>query len=229
MSSGSLTKLKIRAYEDPDYGTEWSDDSNPLTVMINPESYSQRLAVDYTEDDAAGATGQARAFNKECGVSLALELVLDGTGTVPFAKQQTVAEQILALRRLGLAINPGTHRPNYVKLSWGTLLFKGQLQSLDINYSLFNPDGSPLRAKVKASFVGFHDPLDAAKSQNRSSPDLTHRVTVLPGDTLPLLCNRIYGDSGYYVQVAQANGLDGFRSLASGSILNFPPLRGART
>ncbi|HEY7809688.1 MAG TPA: hypothetical protein VIA98_04850 [Allosphingosinicella sp.] len=227
--SGSLTKLKIRAYEDPDFATEWSDNANPLTVMINPASYSQRLAVDYTEDDAAGATGQARAFNKECGVRLDLELVLDGTGTVPFAQQQTVAQQIIALRRLGLAINPGTHRPNYVKLSWGTLLFKGQLQSLDVTYSLFNPDGSPLRAKVKASFLGFQDPLEAAKGQNRSSPDLTHRVTVRAGDTLPLLCKRIYGDSGYYVQVAAANGLSGFRSLPLGSVLNFPPLRGARS
>lgn len=229
MPSGSLTRLNIRAYEDPQYAREWNDAANPVTVMINPSSYAQRLAVDYTEDDAAGSTGQARAFNKECGVGLDLELVFDGTGTVAFATKQTVAQQILALRRLGLAINPDTHRPNYVKLTWGTLLFKGQLKSLDINYTLFNPDGSPLRAKVKASFLGFHDRSDGAKGQKLSSPDLTHRVTVGAGETLPLLCHRIYGDSGYYLQVAEVNGLDGFRALAAGTVLTFPPLSGARS
>jgi nucleoid-associated protein YgaU len=61
-------------------------------------------------------------------------------------------------------------------------------------------------------------------SADASSPDLSHVVQVRQGDTLPLLCHRIYGDSRYYLKVAQFNGLQQFRSLPPGLRLHFPPL-----
>jgi hypothetical protein len=39
-----------------------------------------------------------------------------------------------------------------------------------------------------------------------------------------LLCNRIYGDPAYFVDVARYNGLDAFRRLEPGARLQFPPL-----
>ena len=59
---------------------------------------------------------------------------------------------------------------------------------------------------------------------NRTSPDLSHRVQVCEGDTLPLLCHRIYGDASYYPEVARFNRLQGFRHLPAGLQLDFPPL-----
>jgi nucleoid-associated protein YgaU len=47
---------------------------------------------------------------------------------------------------------------------------------------------------------------------------------VRDGDTLPLLCERIYGDPGYYIDVARFNGLVHFRCLEPGTRLHFPPL-----
>jgi nucleoid-associated protein YgaU len=62
------------------------------------------------------------------------------------------------------------------------------------------------------------------KKKAASSPDLTHLITVKAGDTLPLLCDRIYRDSGYYMEVARINGLSSFRNLQPGTTLKFPPL-----
>jgi len=47
---------------------------------------------------------------------------------------------------------------------------------------------------------------------------------VRDGDTLPLLCHRIYGDPGYYLDVARHNQLTDFRQLRPGAKLHFPPL-----
>lgn len=58
------------------------------------------------------------------------------------------------------------------------------------------------------------------------SPPMTHIVTVRAGDTLPALCHRIYGDSGYYVKVAAFNNLNPLRKLKPGTQLLFPPLSG---
>ncbi len=54
---------------------------------------------------------------------------------------------------------------------------------------------------------------------------MSHLITVKSGDTLPLLCHKVYGTSVHYAEVARANGLSNFRDLAPGTQLLFPPLR----
>jgi nucleoid-associated protein YgaU len=94
-----------------------------------------------------------------------------------------------------------------------------------LNYTLFKSSGVPLRARAEMKFLGFVSTEEGRLSANRSSPDLSHSVLVTAGDTLPLLCQRIYGDSRYYPEVAAFNGLREFRRLVPGTRLNFPPLR----
>ena len=229
MPGGALRKLKITGYSDDGFDTLADVDPNPIVAMINPSRYSQRIETAFTKEDAAGGTGKAVAFNKQLGQTFDLSLVFDGTGVVPDAPTKTVDQQIADLRKLAFDVNGKTHEPNFVALNWGTLNFKGRLKSLDIDYTLFAPDGTPLRATVKAAFVGFHDNGDARAAQNLSSPDLTHSVTVHAGDTLPLICYRVYGDSAYYLKVAAYNRLDDFRNLPPGTNLLLPPLSGARS
>jgi nucleoid-associated protein YgaU len=96
---------------------------------------------------------------------------------------------------------------------------------MSVNYTLFRSTGAPLRARADLAFIGSVTTTEALLAANRSSPDLSHSVLVVEGDTLPLLCLRIYGDSRYYPEVAAFNGLRGFRQLKTGSRLHFPPLR----
>ena len=222
-TSGSLAKLQIEAYLDPAYGQKWSGGTNPVVVGINPASCSQSMSAIFTPDKAAGDKAKKKIFNRPGDVTLRLELILDGTGAVPGASKKSVDEQIVDLRELAVQINPKTRSPHYLKLIWGTLLFKGRVQSLEINCTMFNPDGTPLRAKVGANFVGVNEDAKGRPStaSPRTGPSAT---TVEDGDTLPALCNRLYGDSAYYLKVAQANGLTSFRDLKPGQTLVFPPL-----
>ncbi len=64
--------------------------------------------------------------------------------------------------------------------------------------------------------------------EDRHSPDLTHRRTVKPGDTLPYLCFQVYGDPRHYLYVAEHNALDDVRRLTVGRVLQFPPLPAVR-
>lgn len=63
-----------------------------------------------------------------------------------------------------------------------------------------------------------------AVEERNSSSDLTHYRTVKKGDTLPLMCYRIYGHSKYYWQIAKVNGLSNFRELQPDNELFFPPI-----
>jgi nucleoid-associated protein YgaU len=54
--------------------------------------------------------------------------------------------------------------------------------------------------------------------------NLPYTHTVQAGDTLPDLCNQVYNNSSYYIQVAKYNGLNKFRNLKPGTQLIFPPI-----
>jgi len=121
-------------------------------------------------------------------------------------------------------INPTTHQPPFVQLRWGVLLYNCKLSRMTINFKLFKPDGSPLRAEADCRFEEVIGPERLAAIENRQSPDLTHIRTVIEGDTLSLLCFREYGDSKYYYEVAKVNGLTDFKQLTPGTKLIFPPI-----
>ena len=240
---GALAKLKIEAYTDRRFRNEAPVPS--VVVPINPSKYSRNGAITYTDKKPAGSAGGSPVFEKMDRETVSFELVFDATGAVPpppsggmiaavrraaervRGRGEGVADQIKDLKAVAYAYNGKTHEPHYLKLSWGTFLFKCRLKSLNLTYTLFAPDGAPLRARADASFVGYTDEYILQAMMKRSSPDLTHVLTVQAGDTLPLMCHRIYGHSRYYCQVAEANGLTGFRDLKPGMQLVFPPLDGS--
>ena len=89
---------------------------------------------------------------------------------------------------------------------------------------VFTPDGKPIRAVAKVKFKASIEELKRAAKENKSSPDLTHTRIVKAGDTLPLMCERIYGEAHRYAQVAKINGLANFRKLTPGQKILFPPI-----
>ena len=116
------------------------------------------------------------------------------------------------------------HRPRKVLLVWGTLAFVCALTSLDYQFTLFKPDGTPLRAVAHCSFREAVSDVECELQENNSSPDLTHLREVSAGDSLPLIAHRVYGDASLYLEVARVNKLINFRRLEAGSRLSLPPV-----
>jgi hypothetical protein len=204
-----------------------------MEAMLNPASLSHGHSISYSgrgrsdrscRREAQGRTAAEPKFSGIDAEKLSFELIFDGTGAVP-GRLVDVGQEIQRLKKIAYDYDGDAHEPNVVRLTWGELAsFEGRMTSLDVDYTLFKPSGLPLRAKVKLQFVSFMTHLEANLRARRSSPDLTHEVLVRDGDTLPLLCHRIYGDSRHYLDVARANDLSTFRDLAPGTMLRFAPL-----
>ncbi len=221
----ALEKMVMTAYTDSAFSTQAAD--RPFSVLINPEKYSRAIEICYTDIKGAGSAGGSPVFSKVPSETIGFELVFDGTGVVPLPLPGPVRDvdaQIKAFKAIVLKYDRNMHSPRFVKLAWGSLLFKGRMKSLELTYTMFQADGTPLRARAQVGFTGFTDEADLQRAASNQSADLTHHLTVEAGDTLPLLCHRIYGDSGLYAAVAAANGLTGFRDLQPGQRLVFPPL-----
>lgn len=222
---GELTKLRILAYSDEKF--EHKVNSGEFTTLINPEKYAFSYKIEQNEEQAAGTSTNSPRFNKILPENLDLDFIFDRSGAIKTSKalEDGIIEDIEKFKKVVFDYNGDQHKPNYLKISWGALLFKGSLTEMDIEYKLFSPDGTPIRATARVKFQGnAEDDLRVAKENNKS-PDLTHLRTVREGHTLPLMSFNVYGDSKYYLEIAKVNNIHNFRKLKIGQKLFFPPLK----
>jgi len=225
MDSGELKKLKVTAYKDDRFTDKVAD--GEFTTLLNPEKYVFKYTVEYTEAQGQGTSATQPKFVRSLPQDLELDFLFDRTGVIKGKDDATgdgIIGDIEKFKKIVFDYNGDEHKPNYLMIGWGTLLFKGTLVEMSIEFKLFGSDGTPLRAIVKAKFKGsVEDDLRVAR-ENNNSPDLTHIRIVKEGDTLPLMTNRIYGDSKYYLQVAAINNISNFRKIKAGQKIFFPPI-----
>ncbi|MBL3655540.1 CIS tube protein [Fulvivirga sediminis] len=222
----NLEKLKINSYQ----STARRGRHDTFYVMFNPESYSLRYENLYSKDQAINASGRQANYALSKPEELKLKIILDNTGVSNYgldvlgSTSKDVYKEVKRFLELTTLMDGQIHEPKCLTILWGDLNFKCRLKSLDINYSLFDSSGVPLRAELDTSFFGDLDESERLKKENKSSPDLTHTRVVKAGDQLPRMCQEIYGSAGYYLYVAKANGLKDFRNIPVGKEIFFPPI-----
>jgi hypothetical protein len=216
---GTLEKLVIKAYESPNYSGQPVAE---FAAFINPSEITLNYEMEYDSAQGSGTTSSRMSFKKQKPGDLTLTFFIDGTG----ASGKTVdVQQEVERFQTATGYNGAIHRPNYLKVAWGTLQVKRcVLKSVSIAYKLFTPDGVPLRAVISATFTDNADDQTRVAMAQDQSPDLTHKRIVRAGDNLPALCSEIYKDPFYYLEVARFNRIDDFRNLTPGVSIIFPPL-----
>jgi hypothetical protein len=227
-ANGKLEKMLILAFDtakDAETGGP-ANAKDRVDALINPETYTLEYKVKTAEGQGQGTSGAQQKFAYTMPEELSFEFLFDSTGIIDGkARPDGVFDDVDRFRKVLTEYRPSSHEPYHLKLVWGNLIFKGRAIELSIAYKLFNPDGQPIRALAKAKFKGSIEEQKRIAKENRQSSDLTHIRQVKAGDTLPLMCVRVYGDAKYYLDVAAVNGLSNFRALAPGRELVFPPLQ----
>lgn len=220
----ALKKLKIVGYEDKAFSTKTG---NSFTMMVNPANYDEKKKIRYSKDDAIDG-GNMPSYMGYQDETLTLDFVIDATGVLTKAGDEnfgkSIPEMIEKIEKTVYVYVGNAHEPPYLQVEWGTLNFQGRLKDMSVKLVMFAPDGMPIRAKVNMTLVKYVEEATQKRLKNKSSPDLSHLVTVKAGDTLPGLCLQIYKSAMYCTDVARVNGLSGFRQLEPGMQLLFPPL-----
>jgi len=118
--------------------------------------------------------------------------------------------------------NGNIQRPNFVVINWGDLLFKGQLSSYSLNYTLFSPNGDPLRVKIDLAFVNtLKIDQDLVNSNSRKLSEL---IKAKEGDSVTCLCDKKYSDVLVAPLVAKLNELNSLRKDIAGTLLKLPKI-----
>ena len=247
--SGELKKMKIKAV-DEDGNVVVKDGKEMIYIaLVNPDTYKITHQVVYNPAcPPQGSSGQELQYSHTNPANLQFDFLFDSTGVIPKPLEglagalsgipiagaiagalsgqpkYDILDEIEAFKKIVLNYDGDIHEPRTVQLLWGTLYFEAKLTSLDFNYKLFHPDGSPVRVIATANFRGTVEDDLRFVLENKHSPDVTHIRKVRQGDTLPLMAYRIYGNAAYYLEVAKVNKLVHFRNLTPGEEIYFPPL-----
>ncbi|PLX01741.1 MAG: hypothetical protein C0594_12670 [Marinilabiliales bacterium] len=226
-SQASIEILTIQAYSD-DAFTEDTGDS--FTAQFNPETIKHVMNIDYDTEQAIGSSGADVKYKQTRPETLSFRLEFSKSfdaSNVDGSNEdltKAVINRVEDLKDVIFAYSGDIHRPYFIQLSWGDFTFKGQTTGIDVTYSMYDISGEPKRASIELSFIGSMDVQTRAKSENRSSPDLSHYIEFKDGDSLPVICNKIYGSPDYYLEIARINKLSNFRNIEPGRRLLFPPL-----
>ncbi len=194
----------------------------PYIAMFNPDQYSIEERSNYHDKCAPGSSSGEQNFNRVEPREFTFEFLVDGTGAS--GEQREVVAEIL-LFKIVTGFSGDLHRPNYLLLAWGTFIATAVLTRMNVKYTLFRDNGTPLRATISATFREHTPRITALLKMNLFSSDLTHRRMAVEGDTLPNLSQMIYRSTRFYLEVARANDMTSFRRLKPGTELYFPPLQ----
>ncbi len=226
-TEGKLEKVMIRVFKDQNFKEKESSISpNPFPLPVNPESYSRSLRIMNNMEQGIGNEGTNPNFVAATPEELRLEFIFDGTDTIQGYSylKQPVKQQLKNFIDAVYNMNGTIHRPNFLQIQWGQFVFSGTLSNLDLNYTLFEANGDPLRVKVNATFISYVAPKERTAKEGKTSPDLTHVRQTKAGDRLDLMTYNIYKDSKFFLQVGKANNLTSIRKLATGKEIVFPPI-----
>jgi nucleoid-associated protein YgaU len=200
-----------------------------IPVMFNPEEYTVNRDINYANAAIPGLSGPVLQFVSGNMQALDMELFLDtyeahkvGSRVVNTAQDDVrrLTRQITDL----MNIDGSTHAPPVLLFTWASLSFTCVLARATQRFTMFLPDGTPVRARLQVSFHEFRNVEMEAREVKRETADYTKRHVAGQGETLASIAADAYGDPRLWRVIAIANGIDDPRDLDVGAGLLLPSL-----
>lgn len=191
-----------------------------VPLCFNPTEYQLQKTNTFAEIPIPGLETPPIQFIRGSAEKLIAELIADTSDTLADVREKYVDK----LRDL-MRIKKELHAPPIVKFGWAKQEFKGVLETLNITYTLFTPEGVPIRAKLSVTIKEYRPVEIQVRESPKSSPDFEKAYTVRRGDTLASIAAAIYRDPSLWRPIAQANDIQDPRRVAPGRNLLIPRLR----
>jgi hypothetical protein len=227
MANGQLKKNKFCIIPgEPSGKTYKFNQSNKIEFAFNPSSYTLTDANNYQENNNPGTTSPLIKFSQGQARTLTVELMLDTMISEKGEKEkEDVREKYFKPLQKLMAIDGDLHAPPPCRVLWGTLDFKGVLERMDnIDFTLFNSQGIPVRATVKLTFKEYIPLDEQAKDPPRSSPDRRKVFKMTEDETIWHMAYTAYGDASLWRVIADANNIDDPLYIEVGKDLIIPVL-----
>ena len=214
-----------------------------LTVSFNPTEYTLTKGAQLHEVTIPGLDSPILQFVRGQTESLSLDLFFDSTESGMDDSAVSVTTLTDPFYQL-IKIDGATHAPPICFFAWGTDFpgqrsyaslgggtgsqqrhgFKCIVESVRQRYTLFGPQGTPLRATLSISLKEYKTLAEQIAEINAQSPDHSHTHLVQAGETLCQIAAAAYNDPSQWRAIANQNDLLDPLNLRAGQMLEIPPL-----
>jgi nucleoid-associated protein YgaU len=203
-----------------------TDGSKELKFRFNPKEYSIQKSATWNRPTNKSAKSSTKPeFGGVQPQSLSMELFFDDWENPDADLVADIKSLLEWLKPTEESINKKKPQPQILKLQWGSNSslseFKGFLKSVSVKYTMFKPDGKPVRATAN---IALEEVPDEPKGTNPTSGSLAGRrtYTVSAGDSLHSVAYAEYGEPGLWRALAVFNGIDDPLRVAPGVRLLLP-------
>jgi hypothetical protein len=209
-------------------------------VQFNPTEFSLDKGSQIAEISIPGLDSPLLQFVRGQNEKMTLDLFFDTTeqGMGPGATSvTTLTDRIYEL----VKIEPAGHAPPVCTFVWNAKFpgadisaqagnqrrtsFQCVFESIKQKFTLFSPEGVPLRATLTVSLREYKTLDQQLHELNLSSPNRTHSHVIQQGETLSRIAARYYKKAGEWRAVADANGIEDPRRVVVGAFLEIPPIQ----
>jgi hypothetical protein len=219
----------------------WQSGAELIDVQFNPTELTFQRDVQVAEIPIPGLDSPLLQFVRGQNETLTLDLFFDTTEDgmgIGATSVTTYTDRIYELTK----IEPDAHAPPICVLVWNESFpgadvsaavgnqrrtaFQCVVQSVKQRFTLFSPEGVPLRAVLTVTLREYKT-LDEQHDQlNLNSPERTRVHVLVDGETLSGVAARHYNRADSWRVIAEANAIDDPRRVNPGRLLRLPPTRG---
>lgn len=195
-----------------------------IPVQFNPTEYTVAKSALLAEIGIPGIDSPVLQFVRGQNERLTLELLFDTTDTGMVAGVRDVRELTGPIHQL-VKVQPKTHAVPRLRVSWGAgLAFSAVAESVQQRFTLFNPEGIPLRAVVSLALREYRTLAEQLAELNLQSTDHTRTHVVRRGETLAAIAAQEYDDPRAWRVIADRNPEVDPRRPTPGTRLELPPV-----
>lgn len=191
-----------------------------IPLRFNPTEYQIQRSNNFAEIAIPGLETPPLQFVRGAGEKLSVELLVDTSDSLEDVRGKYTDK----LRRL-MQVNAELHAPPIVRFTWDKQVFVGVMESLNITYVMFTPEGIPVRARLSVSLKEYRPAEVQIKEMKTASPDFDKTWVVRRGDRLSSIAAVVFKDPTLWREIARENGIKDPRTLEPGRVLSLPKLR----
>ncbi|MEV4319586.1 hypothetical protein [Actinocrispum sp. NPDC049592] len=185
-----------------------------VPVMYNPDEYRIEQRNEIAEIGVPGLAVSPVQYVRGMARALTMELFFDTYERAADVRGHT--QRVVSL----LNPAPGTFAPPVLLFVMGRFAMQCVLAEADQHFTMFLPDGTPVRARMSVRFTEYVRVELEVSSGLFIGPPTVHNIA--ERDTLPNLAATYLGDPARWREIAEANDLDDPLRLAPGKRLAIP-------
>jgi len=214
------------------YLTRKDDLSMRVTFLFNPKEFSVEKSNQYAEVNIPGLSSPVFQFVRGNARSVTMDLFFDTyeertdvrifTDRITGWDAGSMFSSLPGSAKGLMDIDSELHAPPVCLFVWGAFIFQCILERVSKRFTMFLPEGVPVRATLSVTLKEYREVDEQVKEIAFQSADLTKRWVVKQGDSLWSIAAKKYGDPADWRLIANANNIENPRIMNPGKELVIP-------